>query len=340
MSGSHVIAVILAAGKGTRMKSDQAKVLHEIFFSPMIHHVLDAVLGLDLAKTVVVTGHQRQRVEEALAGYPVAFAEQKEQLGTGHAVLAAQGEIASSGTTVLILCGDTPLIRSQTLQQFIDGHRQSGAILSVMTTILDDPTNYGRIVTGEDGQILSIVEEKDANDEVRAIREVNAGIYCVDGRFLLSALKRVGTDNKQGEVYLTDIVAIAKGDGCQVGRFVCGDADEVLGVNSRIELARAHACLQERRNLQLMTEGVTLLNPATIAVAKTVTIGRDTVIHPQVHISGVTTIGSGCRIGPGAVLYNCRMGNSVKVGPLVYLKDIDLADHQVIDPPSSRIIRD
>ncbi|MDH3393955.1 MAG: NTP transferase domain-containing protein [Desulfobulbaceae bacterium] len=333
MPQNDVTAVVLAAGKGTRMKSEHAKVLHEIFFAPMIHHVLDSLQSLELGRTVVVTGHQRDQVQGALGRYGVTFVEQDEQHGTGHAVLCAEKEIADGGGgTVLILCGDTPLIRSKTLQDFTAAHRESGAVLSVMTTHLDDPTNYGRIVTDNEGNILCIVEEKDASESARLINEINAGIYCVEAKFLLQALRQVGTDNKQGEVYLTDIVGIAKGDGLPLHRFVCEDAEEVMGVNSRIELAQAHLCLQERRNRELMVSGVTLLNPATTAVEKSVQIGCDTVIHPNVHLGGSCVIGSGCSIGRSAVLKDCQLGDKVTVGPLVYLEGVTLAAGETVPP--------
>lgn len=332
MQNKDVTAVVLAAGKGTRMKSDQAKVLHEIFFAPMVHHVLDALQDLSLAQTVVVTGHHRAQVQAALAKYSLTFVEQAEQHGTGHAVLCAEKEIVEGNGSVLVLCGDTPLIRSNTLQEFIDGHHESGATLSVMTTHLADPTNYGRIVTDNEGNILCIVEEKDASESARLINEINAGIYCVDGKFLLHALHQVGTDNAQGEVYLTDIVAIAKSEGLPMHRFVCDDEDEVMGVNSRIELAQAHLCLQERRNRQLMEAGVTLLNPSTTAIEKSVQIGCDTVIHPNVHLAGNSVIGNGCSIGRSVVLKDCQLGDRVTVGPLAYLEGVVLADEEIVPP--------
>lgn len=332
MHDTKITAVVLAAGKGTRMKSAQAKVLHEIFFAPMIHHVLDALQELDLHRIVVVTGHQREAVKAALNGYAVTVVEQLEQLGTGHAVLSAAQEIREDNGSVLILCGDTPLVRGRMLQTFITGHRDSGAVLSVMTTHLDDPTNYGRVVIDEAGDILRIVEEKDASESVRLIKEINAGIYCAAGAFLLDALNQVGTDNKQGEVYLTDIVGIAKKKGLPVHRVVCADPVEVMGVNSRNELAQAHLALQERRNRQLMTDGVTLLNPATTAVEKTVKIGNDTIIHPNVHLGGETVVGSGCVIGRSAVIKDCRLGDLVHVGPLAYLEGAVVGDGESIPP--------
>lgn len=319
MSGRfmHAItqAVVLAAGKGTRMKSSRAKVLHEVFFAPMLNHVLDALEGLAIAHTVVVTGHQFEAVENASVGYPVRFARQQEQLGTGHAVLAAEDSLDAVPSTVLILCGDTPLIRTGTLAAMIASHRGNNAVLTVMTTTLENPTHYGRIVTEEGGAIIRIVEEKDASDEERGIHEINAGIYCVDREFLFTSLRGVGTDNKQGEVYLTDIVSTARASGKTVYRFSCPDPDEVLGVNSRIELAQAHAELQRRRNLELMAGGVTILHPESVAIDRSATIGADSVIHPSVTILGKTVVGRECSIGPFCIIKDSSIGSSVTVNP-------------------------
>ncbi len=320
MNHTKTSALVLAAGKGTRMKSNKAKVLHEIFFAPMIQHVIDALESLSLREIIAVVGHQRQEVESALQGSPVSFAYQEEQLGTGHAVLAAGEKLAGKEGTVLILCGDTPLIRTDTLRTMLDQHAARGAKLTVMTTTLEDPTNYGRIVVDPEGNILAVVEEKDATAEQRLIKEVNAGIYCAEIGFLYEALPKIGTDNKQGEVYLTDIVEITNKSGLPINRFLCPDPEEVLGVNSRVELAVAHARLQERRNREFMTEGVTLLGPESIWIGKGVTIGTDTVIHPNVHISGQTVIGKGCVIEPFTVMRDCQLGNEVTIGAFSYLE--------------------
>lgn len=301
----HVI--VLAAGKGTRMKSDLAKVLHPVFFAPMVCHVLAAVRDLAPAETVVVTGHQAERVEEALASSPVKFVRQREQLGTGHAVLTAEELLQGQRGVALILCGDTPLIRPKTLQAMVESHRQQQATLSVMTTIVPDPSHYGRIVANDQGGIERIVEEKDADALERAICEVNAGIYCVDLAFLFAALKKVGTDNKQGEVYLTDIVTIARSQGLEVGRFVCPDPLEITGVNSRVELARANTVMQQRRNQALMLDGVTMIHPDSIFVENSVAIGRDTEIHSHCVLAGNTVIGESCRLEPFCKLVDCRV---------------------------------
>jgi len=322
MIEQKVSALILAAGKGTRMKSAHAKVMHEVFFKPMIHHVLDALTPLNIHQTVVVTGHQAEKVEQACAGYDVIFARQYEQLGTGHAVLAAESALSSGDTdVVLILCGDTPLIRSATLQAMLTEHLSGTHKLTVMTTVVDDPTNYGRIILSNSGHVQAIVEEKDASSEQKKINEINAGIYCVDKNFLFTALQGVGTDNKQGEVYLTDIIAIAHSAGQQV--------------NSRYELSLAHATLQRRYLRQLMDQGVTCILPATISISGEVTIGRDTIIYPNVSISGNTSIGVNCRVAPFSCLVDCQLGDNVSIGEFSYLNGITLAGNDSINPHSS-----
>jgi len=314
-------AIVLAAGKGTRMKSDLAKVLHPVFFTPMVCHVLEAVKHLNPAKTVVITGHQAEQVEAALASFPVHFARQHQQLGTGHAVLMAEKVLSPHAGTALILCGDTPLVRPATLTAMLDSHHRQQSVLSVMTTIVEDPCNYGRIVTNTQGGIERIVEEKDASSDERRIREVNAGIYCVDLSFLFTALRQVGTDNKQGEVYLTDIVAIARHSNHAVGRFVCADPLEITGVNSRVELARANGIMQQRRNTELMLAGVTMIHPESIFVENSVSIGRDTEIHSHCLLEGTTVIGQGCRLAPFCHLTDCQVQDRAVVNSFTKLCD-------------------
>lgn len=319
--GKSLFAIVLAAGKGTRMKSDLPKVLHPVFFAPMVCHVLDALHELKPVETVVITGHQAEQVESVLAGQPVRFARQNEQNGTGHAVLMAEEALGDNTGTALILCGDTPLVTSSTLRAMIDAHHRQKSAISVMTTFVDDPTNYGRIVTNDHNSIERIVEEKDATPHERQIREINAGIYCVDLAFLFSALRKVGTDNKQGEVYLTDIVGIARNEGHEVGHFVCADPLEITGVNSRVELARANVIMQQRRNVELMVSGVTMLHPDSIFVENSVKIGRDTEIHSHCLLEGDTVIGEGCRIGPFCHLSNCQVPDRVVIKSFVNLRD-------------------
>jgi len=331
MFSEHIKVVIMAAGKGTRMKSEQAKVMHEVFFAPMLHHVLAALAPLNLLeKTLVVTGHQAEAVEAALVGFPVAFARQGQQLGTAHAVLAARSFYEDFTGTVLILCGDTPLIRSATLRRMLDDHRNSGACLTVMTTRMVDPTHYGRIIADSVGGLLKIVEEKDASAEERAVCEVNAGVYCVEANFLREGLTAVNDDNRQQEFYLTDLVAVAKAAGQRVGRCFSPDWLEVLGVNSRLELAEAHRELQHRRNCQLMLGGVTIIAPESVEIAAGVMVGRDTVIERGVKIFGSSMVGDSCRIGPQVVLHNCRIGDGVCIEPLVFLDGGEVPSGEIV----------
>lgn len=308
-----ITAIILAAGKGTRMKSSMAKVLHEVFFKPMLHHVLDAVQTAAIEKTAVVVGHQSERVTQCLDGYTFTPVLQEEQLGTGHAVLCAE-QACMEADTILILCGDTPLIRPETLRAMISHHRDMNSPLTLMTTLVADPFGYGRIITNDNEQVTGIVEEKDATPVQRQIREVNAGIYLVDRRFLFTALRQVGTDNSQGEVYLTDIVAIANRQGHTVNRFIHSEPVDVLGVNSRVELAQAHAELQRRRNTELMLSGVTMYGPETIYIAQGIPVGQDTVIHPGVQITGKSSVGVGCLIETGVFLHDCTVDNNAIIG--------------------------
>lgn len=330
-----ITAVVLAAGKGTRMKSARAKVLHEVFFRPMILHVLDAVREAAITDCAVIVGHQRQEVLNALANYPVQPVDQEQQLGTGHAVLCAESACAQA-EQVMILCGDTPLIQAATLRAMITAHQQQQAPLTLMTTLLDQPFGYGRILSNNQGEVLAIVEEKDASEAQRSIREINAGIYLVDKNFLFNSLHQVGTDNSQGEVYLTDIVAIANRQGLAMHKFVHPQAIDVLGVNSRIELAQAQATLQLRHNRSLMLAGVTLYAPESTLIEPDCTIGQDTILHGNVRISGGTTVGKNCRIAGGCVLHACHLGDGVTVGANAVLAHSSIPAGTAIPPLTFR----
>lgn len=333
-SSSGLSVIILAAGKGTRMKSDKAKVLHEVFFSPMVRHVVGAVLPLAPERTVAVIGHQRQAVQQALAHTPCLFAVQEEQHGTGHAVLAAEAALEGFNGTVMLLCGDTPLIESATLAEMYKQHRHSQATLTLMTTTLPDPTNYGRVLCSPEGKVQGIVEQKDASPEQLTIAEINAGIYCVDKSFLFSSLRKVGRNNSQNEVYLTDIVALAVESGTDVERFQVKEASEVLGVNSRVELAEAHRQLQLRRNRRLMLDGVTMFNPETVTIAPEVKVGRDVILENFVRISGASFIGSHVTIGQGTILENCTVAQDARLGPYCCLHDTEIAAGSTLAPYS------
>lgn len=331
---SSLSLIILAAGKGTRMKSEKAKVLHHVFYAPMLHHVLAAVKPLGADRTVAVIGHQREDVERSIAGFDVSLCVQEEQLGTGHAVLCAESLIDRSNRTVMILCGDTPLIQTETLKQMYDQHLAHGGPLTIMTTMVDNPSNYGRIVGNEAGQVLFIVEEKDATPDQKKIREINAGIYCVQADFLFDSLKLVGNNNSQKEIYLTDIVSIATDQGYSVQRYINPLPQDVLGVNSRIELAEAHKELQMRRNRQLMLDGVTMYDPAITSVAPDVKVGKDVILYPAVHLTGHSVIGDSCILENGVIVAESILGENVRVGAYSYLQGCCLDAGKIIAPHS------
>lgn len=330
-----IIALILAAGKGTRMKSNTAKVLHEVLFRPMVHHVLDAVTAAGVARIAVIVGHQRERVLQCLRDYSFIPVVQQEQLGTGHAVLCAE-QACGGGEVVLILCGDTPLIRAETLQAMIGDHLRRRPALTLMTTVVPDPSGYGRIITDGNGKITGIVEEKDTDERQRRITEINAGIYLVDREFLFTALKKVGTDNSQGEAYLTDIVAIACREGLPVNRFVHGEPVDVLGINSRVELAQAHSEMQRRRNTELMLAGTSLYGPETVYIAQGIPVGQDTIIHPGVMITGRSSIGIGCILEAGVSLHDCVIANNAIIGAWSALRGVTVQPSEYIPPRTFR----
>lgn len=327
-----VSALILAAGKGTRMKSGVAKVLHPVCFKPMIHHVLDCVSNLDLDNIVLITGHQAEAVENTCSSYSVHFVRQNEQLGTGHAVLTAESHIKEAGGVVMILCGDTPLLNPQILQKMLDEHLAGDHLLTVASTVLDDPSGYGRLIVDKNDKVTAIVEEKDATGEEKKINLINTGIYCVDCDFLFNSLQEVGSDNEQGEVYLTDIVSLANRKGHYVNYFRYPDPVDVLGVNSRIELAQAHGYLQQRYLNHLMSEGVTVFLPETVTVDPASLIGEDTVINPNVYISGKTRIGRNCRIDSFAYIHDSSIGDNVTIGAGAYLNSTTVDTGNYLEP--------
>ncbi len=333
----HFCALVLAAGLGTRMKSSRAKVLHEVLFKPMILHVMDTIRTLPLDRAYVIVGHQREKVAELLSVYDADCIIQEQQLGTGHAVLCAEEELRSMDGTVLILSGDVPLIRAETLQAMLTEHVHNKPVLTVLTTTLNDPANYGRIVRSSKGGLLGIVEEKDTTAEQKKIREINAGIYCAEIPFLFEALKKVGTDNKQGEIYLTDIVKIAIDAELRVDIFSGATSEEVLGINSRNELAKASKYLQHQKNRQLMADGVRLIDPETIFIQQGIEIGSDTSIHANVQISGNSVIGKNCSIGPDVVLHDCRIGDNAVISPFSNLTSCTIPDNETVKPHSNMI---
>jgi len=309
-----VAAIILAAGKGTRMKSNLVKVMHPLGEKPLLFWPVQAAKLAGATRIAVVVGHQAETVQDYFAAdASIAFASQQEQLGTGHAAAAARELLAGFSGTVFILCGDVPLLRPETLRDMLAAHEKKGAAVTVLTTHVDNPYGYGRIVKREGGRICRIVEEKDASSEEREISEINSGIYCVAAEFLFRALAGLNNDNAQGEYYLTDIVKTAADENRLCLSFQTCDADEVMGVNDRAQLATAAAILRSRINRELMLSGVSLIDPATAYIEAGVEVGADTLIHPNVQLSGRTVIGPECVIEPNVIIRDCRIGSGVTI---------------------------
>jgi len=309
------VAVILAAGQGTRMRSDLPKVLHPLAGRPMIRHVLEAVRAAGVDRIVAVVGHQAERVAGAV-DEDVRCVLQESQQGTGHALLCAEDE-ASGFERVLVVPGDVPLLTAGTLSALLrhQAERQAAAVL--LTAVVDDPAGYGRVVRDAAGRVERIVEEADAGPAERGIREVNAAVAVFAGPALWPALRRVTADNRQGEYYLWDVLPVLQAGGHAVDAVPAGDVDEAMGVNDRVALARAEAVLRRRIGEHWMRRGVTLVDPATSYIGADVEIGPDTVIEPLTVLAGRTRIGAGCRIGPGAQLYDSEVGDGSIVGPSV-----------------------
>jgi len=311
---ASLYVVILAAGKGTRMKSSRPKVLHELAGRPIIDHVLRTVDSLHAQASVVVIGHGAESVRATLGDRPgLQFAVQSPQLGTGHALLQAEAALAGKSGTLLLLYADVPLLQATTLTRLIDHHRSTESAATVLTMELADPYGYGRIVRDATGQITSIVEERDASADHRRIREVNSGIYAFDLKPLFGFLHQLATDNAQGEYYLTDLVSIYGQRKLRVETLRADSPDELRGVNSRQDLAELGESVRARKNREVMAAGATLEDPATTYIDIDVTIGADTIVGPGVTLQGTTTIGDACRIHAGCRLTNATVGDRVTV---------------------------
>ncbi len=315
MSTPHDLhVVILAAGKGTRMKSALPKVLHPLAGRPLIEHVLRTVDQLNVASTVLVVGHGGDEVRSALEGRPdLQFVVQSPQLGTGHALLQAEPLLKGKKGTVLLLYADVPLLEPGTLSRLIETHRSSRAAMTVLTAELDDPYGYGRIVRDATGAITRIVEQRDASAAHQAIHEINSGIYTLSLTSLFDHLQGLATDNAQSEYYLTDLVSMYRHKELRVETLCLDSADELRGVNSRVDLAELSVVMRQRKNRSLMVAGVTLEDPGTTYVDMDVTIGPDSVLGPGVRLQGTTTIGDRCHIHAGARLTNAVVDDDVVV---------------------------
>ncbi|CEP68397.1 Bifunctional UDP-N-acetylglucosamine pyrophosphorylase/glucosamine-1-phosphate N-acetyltransferase [Moorella glycerini] len=331
---AETVAVILAAGQGKRMYSRLPKVLHRVAGRSLLEHVLAATRQAGIEDNIIVIGHGAEEVRAAL-GPEQKYALQEQQLGTGHALAQAR-EAAGEATTVLVLCGDTPLIRPATLSGLLQHHQATGAAVTILSARVADPTGYGRIIRDGQGQVKGIVEERDATPAEKAINEINTGIYCFAAAFLWPALGRLKPDNDQGEYYLTDVVAMAVSQELLVQTLVARDTEEVLGVNDRAQLAAAGAVWRRRVNTALMLDGVTIIDPEATYIDVTVTIGKDTIIYPGTFLEGHTIIGAGCCLGPGTTIRDSRVGDGstvihavvlgstigpdCQVGPFAYLR--------------------
>jgi len=337
----NLAAILLAAGKGTRMKSDTPKVLHEVAGRPMLSYPLEVLDEVKAGRVVVVVGFGADRVRDSFASARgVCFVDQAEQLGTGHAVMTATKALKGYSGDVLILSGDVPLISASTVKALIKTHRKGGKArpaITMVTTVVPDPHGYGRIVRDESGAVTSIVEEKDCTPAQRKICEVNAGIYLVTSAFLAANIKKLGKLNAQGEYYLTDLIRMAVGLGERVVAMTHLYPDEVMGVNNRAELAKAGRIMRSRIAQSLMASGVTIIDPLATYIDHGVKVGADTIIYPGARLSGSTVIGAGCVIEDGAVIVDCevgggstikshtvmessRTGRGVSIGPLARLR--------------------
>lgn len=332
--------LILAAGLGTRMRSQRAKVLHSLGGRPLITHVCRTATALDPRRIHVVVGHQAEDVAKAvrqeLGEDGATFIRQTEQRGTGDAVMSARTALADANSTLLILSGDVPLVRAETLAALIHQHRTHrgrGAACTLLTVRLEDPAGYGRIIRDAEGRFEKIVEQKDATPDEKQVNEINAGIYCFETRSLFPALERVQPTNAQGEYYLTDVPGLLRNDGEDVAVYVHTDAREVSGINTRVELAEFERLMRQRTLRRLMLDsGVTFINPQHTYVSADAQVGRDCIIHPDVTIEGETVIGDGCEIRSGTRITNSRIGNGVTIKDHCVIVDSEIADSCTVGP--------
>ncbi|GAA0353435.1 bifunctional UDP-N-acetylglucosamine diphosphorylase/glucosamine-1-phosphate N-acetyltransferase GlmU [Bacillus horti] len=323
-------ALILAAGKGTRMKSKKYKVLHPVCGKPMVQHVVDAAKRMNPQKTILVVGHGAEDVRQQL-GPDVTYVLQEQQLGTGHAVKVAKDQLEGKQGHTLILYGDTPLITAEVLEELIQFHEEEQAIVTILTANMDNPTGYGRIVRDRHGNVLKIVEHKDASTQEKEIQEINTGIYCFSNEHLVNTLDKLTNQNAQGEYYITDCIEILKKQNHKVAAFLTEDTDVTHGVNDRIALAEAEKLMRLRINKQHMLQGVTIIDPENTYIGPDVTIGMDTTILPGTILSGHTVIGEDCVIGPYAELRHVHIGDGVAIEYAV-LVESEVGDTTTVGP--------
>ena len=332
--------LVLAAGLGTRMRSNLAKVLHKLDSRPLINHVCRTATALAPRKVYVVIGHQGEDVKtavlEELDADHAEFVWQNEQLGTGHAVNTARGFLENEDSTLLVLSGDVPMIRAETLAALVQQHRShrgKGAACTILTVKLEDPTGYGRIVRDDAGLFDRIVEQKDASEDERKVKEINSGIYCFETRKLYKALSGVKNENSQGEYYLTDVPTLLRNEGEDIAIYRHNDSHEIEGINNRVQLADMERILCRRVIKRLMLDyGVTFIDPKNAYISEQASIGRDTVIFPNVTIEGASTIGDGCTIRPGTRITNSKVGHGVEILDNCLIIDSEIGNACTVGP--------
>lgn len=328
-----ICSIILAAGKGTRLKSSLPKVLHEILGYPLLYYPLVLVKEMSM-NTIVVVGHGRDQVQGYLRPFPVATVIQEPQLGTGHAILLARPAIeAADAEHIIIVPGDMPLIRKESIQGLTENHLSARSDVAVLTARIADPHGYGRIVRDETGRVRRIVEESDADPGQKRIDEVNTGVYIIRKKFLLDAVERLCPDNAKGEFYLTDVIAMAD----NAESYLVLDPDEAHGINSRVQLSFAQDRMQQRINKAHMEAGITFMDPKTTWVSPEAEIGQDVEIWPNVHIMGRCRIGSGALIRPNVWIRNCDLGASSTIGMGSILENSSVAEGETIEPYEKRL---
>jgi len=333
MEEGPVTVVILAAGLGTRMKSKKAKVLHCAGGMPLVRHVVRTAMKITSPDRIfVVVGYQADQVEAELQDLGVQFIRQLEQKGTGHALLCCRDQLHREGGRLLVLYGDTPLLSERTLRDLLSHQRDNYTAATLITTVLEDPTGYGRVLLDTEGNVTAIVEEKACTEEQRAKNEVNSGIYCFRSDLLWRHIDEIQANNPAKEYYLTDIVEIFGHHGYAVGAMRLDDSTEVLGINTRVELAEADRILRMRKARELMLAGVTIHRPETVMIDEDVQMGMDCVVEPFAQILGKTVIGDDCHIGAGSIIMDSELGNQVEIGPFTIIGQSKLEDNTQAGP--------